>query len=191
MAFATTVVVMNPEPLSNRRLESSPRASRIRAGFHLRWSSSTRSRAVWLLPLLTACAAAPRPSASTPAATAVAATGSPGAAGSASGISRTLLEQADLPDFPGWETRLFLIEYAPGVAAPKHHHPVGGVGYVFSGSFESAFEGEAPKLVREGQSFRDLAQTSHVLFRNVDDSKPLKFVIMYVVRKGEPVLVTP
>ena len=62
---------------------------------------------------------------------------------------------------------------------------------MFSGSFESAFEGEAPKLVREGQSFRDLAQTSHVLFRNVDDSKPLKFVIMYVVRKGEPVLVTP
>ncbi|HET9933010.1 MAG TPA: cupin domain-containing protein [Polyangiaceae bacterium] len=115
----------------------------------------------------------------------------PAAATSATGISRTLLDQADLPDMPGWETRLFLIEYAPGVAAPKHHHPVGGVGYVLSGSFESAFEGQKPTIVREGQSFRDLPEASHVLFRNADNSKSLKFIIMYVVRKGEPVLMTP
>lgn len=109
----------------------------------------------------------------------------------ASGISRTLLDQAELADLPGWETRLFLIEYPPGVAAPKHHHPVAGVGYVLSGSFESAFEGEQPTIVREGQYFRDRPQLSHVLFRNLESSKRLKFLIMYVVRKGEPVLVTP
>lgn len=113
------------------------------------------------------------------------------AATTATAISRTLLDQADLPDLPGWETRLFLIEYGPGVAAPKHHHPVGGVGYVLSGTFESAFEGEKPTIVREGQQFRDLPQVSHVLFRNTDRSKPLKFLILYVVRKGEPVLMTP
>lgn len=109
----------------------------------------------------------------------------------AQGISRTLLDQSDLRDLPGWETRMYLIEYAPGVAAPPHHHPAAGVGYVVSGSFESAFEGGETSEVREGQSFRDLPNVPHVMFKNTSATKPLKFVISYVVRKGAPVLVVP
>ena len=86
---------------------------------------------------------------------------------------------------------MYLIEYAPGVAAPRHHHPVAGVGYVLSGSFESAFEGGSTIEVHEGQSFRDLPNVSHVMFKNTDSTKPLKFVISYVVRKDAPVLVVP
>lgn len=107
------------------------------------------------------------------------------------GISRTLLDKSDLRDLPGWETRMYLIEYAPGAAAPRHHHPVAGVGYVLSGSFESSFEGGATTEVHEGQSFRDLPNVSHLMFKNTDATKPLKFVISYVVRKDAPVLVVP
>jgi quercetin dioxygenase-like cupin family protein len=106
-------------------------------------------------------------------------------------ISRTLLEHHDLAEMPGWETRLYRIEYGPGVAAPKHHHPVEGMGYVVSGSFESAFEGETPTVVHEGQSFTDRPLATHTLFRNADPSKPLTFIISYVVRKGDPVVETP
>jgi quercetin dioxygenase-like cupin family protein len=106
-------------------------------------------------------------------------------------ISRTLLQHRDLEESPGWEMRLYSIHYEPGVAAPVHHHPVEGMGYVVRGSFESAFQGEAPVLVREGQSFRDRASAPHVLFRNVDPSTPLDFVIAYVVRKDSPVVETP
>jgi quercetin dioxygenase-like cupin family protein len=106
-------------------------------------------------------------------------------------ISRTLLEHHDLQDMPGWESRLYLIEYGPGVAAPVHHHPVVGMGYVVSGRFESAFEGEQPVTFGEGQSFTDRALVTHTLFRNPDPSKSLKFVLAYVVRKGEPVVETP
>ena len=109
----------------------------------------------------------------------------------AHGISRTLLDRSDLPELSGWETRMYLIEYAPGVAAPLHHHPVAGVGYVLSGRFESTFEGGETVEVHEGQSFRDLAKLSHVAFKNTDPSKPLRFVISYVVRKGEPVVIVP
>lgn len=128
------------------------------------------------------------------------ATTAPGSAGSAEraqepktaqGISRTLLDQSDLQELPGWETRMYLIEYAPGVAAPPHHHPAPGVGYVVSGSFESTFEGGKTIEVREGQSFRDLPNVPHVMFKNTSATKPLKFVISYVVRKGAPVLVVP
>jgi quercetin dioxygenase-like cupin family protein len=106
-------------------------------------------------------------------------------------ITRTLLEHHDLPELPGWEARLYLIEYGPGVSAPLHHHPVPSLGYVFSGSFESAFEGQPPVVVREGQSFVDRALTPHILFRNLDPARPLRFVISYVVQKDAPVVITP
>lgn len=106
-------------------------------------------------------------------------------------IRRTLLSHCDLPDMPGWELRLYLIEYAPGAAAPLHHHPVEGLGYVITGSFESAFEKEAPVVVHEGQSFLDRRSVPHVLFRNIDSSKPLRFVIAYVVPHGAPVVAIP
>ncbi len=94
----------------------------------------------------------------------------PTAGSSSNGISRTLLDQWDLRDLPGWETRLFLIEYAPGVSAPLHHHPVAGVGYVLSGSFESTFEGGTAIQVHEGQSFRDLPDVPHLMFKNADSA---------------------
>jgi quercetin dioxygenase-like cupin family protein len=166
------------------------------------WASS-------LIGMVSACGAQPPPAAISadsppPAAGAAQASSAPGAAQASSapaagnpdrkaddGITRTLLDQSDLPEFPGWETRMYLIEYAPGVAAPRHHHPVGGIGYVVSGSFESAFEGGKTTVVHEGQSFRDLADVPHVTFKNTDTSKPLKFIVSYVVRKGTPVVVVP
>jgi quercetin dioxygenase-like cupin family protein len=142
----------------------------------------------------TSPAAGAPPNAQAPATTAPSSAGSAERAQepkTAQGISRTLLDQSDLQDLPGWETRMYLIEYAPGVAAPPHHHPAAGVGYVVSGSFESTFEGGKASEVREGQSFRDLPNVSHVMFKNTSATKPLKFVISYVVRKGAPVLVVP
>ena len=133
------------------------------------------------------CVSAPQPKP-----TVLAASGPPSLApANGGGVSRTLLEQHDLPEFPGWESRLYLVEYAPGVVAPVHHHPVAGWGYVLSGAFESAFEGERPVVVRAGESFVERAGVPHLLFRNVAPAEPLKFVIAFVTRKGAPVLVTP
>lgn len=138
-----------------------------------------------LLPFALACAAAAaQPAAAQPA-------GVPTAAQPPEPIRRTLLEHRDLPELPGWETRLYLIEYGPGVSAPVHHHPVPSMGYVLSGSFESAFDGQPPVVVREGQSFVDQALASHTLFRNLDPARPLRFVISYVVQKDAPVVITP
>jgi quercetin dioxygenase-like cupin family protein len=102
-----------------------------------------------------------------------------------------LLEHYDLPEMPGWESRLYLVEYGPGAAAPSHHHPVRGLGYVLSGSFESAFGNEPPALVHAGQAFVERENQPHTLFRNPDPVTPLRFVISFVVRIGAPVLETP
>jgi quercetin dioxygenase-like cupin family protein len=81
---------------------------------------------------------------------------------------------------------MYLIEYPAGAVAPPHVHPVVGLGYVLEGRFESAFEGEAPIMVEAGHSFVDKAEVPHVFFRNADPARPLRFLIAYTIRKGEP-----
>jgi quercetin dioxygenase-like cupin family protein len=103
-------------------------------------------------------------------------------------IRRTVLAQEQATDLPGWETRLYLIEYPPGASAPPHVHPAVGVGYVLEGRFESAFEGESTTTVEQGQTFVDRSNVVHSLFRNPDPDRPLKFLIAYTIRRGEPPL---
>ena len=104
-------------------------------------------------------------------------------------VRRTLLSRHDVKEMPGWETRLYLIEYPPGASAPPHRHPAAGLGYVIEGAFESAFDGEAPTRTGEGESFVDAPDKVHAMFRNVSAEKPLRFVIGYTIRTGEAPLV--
>jgi quercetin dioxygenase-like cupin family protein len=103
-------------------------------------------------------------------------------------VRRTLLGSGPATDQAGWETRLYLIEYGPGAVAPLHIHPVVGVGYVLEGSFESAFEGEQPVVVKTGERFADRAGVAHRLFRNLSDSRPLRFVIAYTIRPAQQIV---
>lgn len=103
----------------------------------------------------------------------------------AGGIRRTLIDRRPATDLPGWETRLYLIEYPPGMAAPLHVHPAVGVGYVLEGRFESAFGTEPVVEVRAGQGFVDQAGVTHRVFRNADPGHALRFVVAYTLRAGE------
>jgi quercetin dioxygenase-like cupin family protein len=105
-------------------------------------------------------------------------------AGLSSGIRRTIIGRAPAHE-GGWETRLYLIEYPPGAAAPPHVHPVVGVGWVIEGEFESAFGDDAVTTVKAGQSFTDLDRVPHRVFRNTSTEHPLRFVIAYTIRTGE------
>jgi quercetin dioxygenase-like cupin family protein len=130
------------------------------------------------------CAGAPR-AATAP--TASAASAAP-AASTDDGIRRTLVGQQDLPDVPGWETRVVLVEYAPGAAAPSHTHPATGIGYVLSGRFESQFGDEPIVTHGAGESFLERSDAPHRLFRNPDATRPLRFLVTFTLRKGEPAL---
>lgn len=106
----------------------------------------------------------------------------------ASGITRQLLEERPVAGAPGMKTQLWRIEYAPGASAPRHHHPVVGIGFVTEGAFESTFAGQEPTRVRAGQSFVDLPGLEHRVFRNASAQQPLKFVIAYTLPEGTPTL---
>jgi quercetin dioxygenase-like cupin family protein len=106
-------------------------------------------------------------------------------------IKRTLLQSSPVEGMPGWETRLYLIEYGPGADGSGHHHPVVGLGYMLSGSIVSAFGDDEPVVIREGESFADAAHRVHTISRNASETEPLSFVIAYTVKQDEPVTVSP
>ena len=105
-------------------------------------------------------------------------------------ITRKLLQTSPISELPGWETRLFLIEYPPGADASGHSHPVVGLGYVLEGSVISAFDDAEPATYTAGQSFMDQA-SFHRISRNGSDTEPLRFLIAYTVKTGEPNTVWP
>jgi quercetin dioxygenase-like cupin family protein len=124
---------------------------------------------------------------------AASATGAPTTGGAAGpvGIHRRVLGTQPIEGVPGWELRLLLVEYDPGVAADPHSHPVPGVGYVLDGAFESAWgsgDGGEVTVKHRGESFVDQANERH-LFRNASRTEPLRFVIAYAIPKGAPALV--
>lgn len=107
---------------------------------------------------------------------------------SSAGIRRSLIGAHPIDQLPGWELRVILIEYDPGVVADPHTHPVPGVGYVLEGAFESAWGEGAVEVKRQGESFLDLAGQRH-LFRNASSTERLRFIVSYAIPHGAPGLV--
>jgi quercetin dioxygenase-like cupin family protein len=84
-----------------------------------------------------------------------------------------------------------MIEYSPGADGSGHHHPVVGLGYLLSGTILSAFAEDEAVAIKEGESFVDAAHLVHTVSRNASQSVPVRFVIAYTVKCGEPVTITP
>ena len=105
-------------------------------------------------------------------------------------ITRLLLECSPVEAIPGWETRLFLITYPPGTDGSGHSHPVVGLGYVLEGTMITAFDDDPEETITAGHSFQDKASV-HRVSKNGSATEPLRFLIAYTVKTGEPNTVMP
>jgi quercetin dioxygenase-like cupin family protein len=102
-------------------------------------------------------------------------------------VQRTLVARGDLAQLPGFEARLYLVEYPPGIEAGVHTHTEQCVGYVIEGRFASAY-GDGPVTVKQaGDGFVDLPSKAHH-FKNLDPVRPLRFLVTGTFRKEEPLL---
>jgi quercetin dioxygenase-like cupin family protein len=108
---------------------------------------------------------------------------------SSDGIVRTTLES--YVNDAGEDFRLVLTTYPPSVGLPPHHHPSVAHNYVLEGLAESQYVGEALKRFTAGHSYQDKAAIPHTIFRNGDRSTPLRYLIAYTVKKGQPFLIIP
>ncbi|KAK4888449.1 hypothetical protein LTR27_012672 [Elasticomyces elasticus] len=103
-----------------------------------------------------------------------------------SAIERTILQTLPIPELPGWESRLVLLEYPPGFKAPLHNHPRPATGYVLEGSVLSLWEGGEPESYVAGDSFVDLDETVHLRSENASTTDWLRMVMSYVIEVGKP-----
>jgi quercetin dioxygenase-like cupin family protein len=102
----------------------------------------------------------------------------------APGIKRTLLQRLDVEGHDAKECVLGTAELAPGGSVGKHIHHGFELGVVIEGEGELTVEGEAPRKLVPGDSYRVEARRPHDA-RNTG-AGPMKLVATWVVEKGKP-----
>ena len=77
------------------------------------------------------------------------------------------------------------VDYEPGGTTPwPHRHPFGAFVYVLEGSVRMALEGQAPQVLRAGDSFHEPPGALHSLSENASDSDPASLLAVFVVPDG-------
>ena len=82
------------------------------------------------------------------------------------------------------ELQMMLITVPPGAQSEPHVHPVQGMNYIVEGAAESQYTGYPLQHYKAGDSYIDLAQVTHEVFRNPSKTQPLKFIVAFKIKKG-------
>jgi len=101
----------------------------------------------------------------------------------------TELMSKDLPEFPGKEGLMILVEYPPGSSDPIHRHNAHAFVYVLEGTIIMQLRGGKEVTLTPGQTFYEGPDDIHVVGRNASKTKPAKFTVLLVKDKNAPVVV--
>ena len=101
----------------------------------------------------------------------------------------TSLMSNDLPDMPGKEMLMIIVEHAPGGSNPAHRHNAHAMLYVLEGSVVMQVRDGKQVTLTPGQSFYEGPDDVHVVDRNASSTKPAKFLVVLIKNKGAPALV--
>ena len=102
------------------------------------------------------------------------------------GIKRTDVLRHDL-GVPGREVIQVRVDFAPGVAFPRHSHPGEEIAYVLEGTLEYQFDGKPPVTLKAGEALFIPAGAIHAA-KNVGSVNAAELAT-YIVEKGKPLLV--
>jgi quercetin dioxygenase-like cupin family protein len=94
-----------------------------------------------------------------------------------------------LPDVPGKEALMLMVEYPPGSSDPVHRHNADALVYVLEGSIVMQVKGGKPVTLTPGQTFYEGPDDVHVVGRNASTTKPARFVVVLVKKQGAPPVV--
>ncbi len=101
----------------------------------------------------------------------------------------TPLMSKDLPENPGREALMIIVEYPPGSSDPIHRHNAHAVVYVLEGSIVMQVKGGKEVTLTPGQTFYEGPDDVHVVGRNASSTQPAKFLVVLIKAKGAPVVV--
>ncbi len=100
----------------------------------------------------------------------------------------TSLMSKDLPENPGKEMLMIIVEHAPGGSSPIHRHNAHAMVYVLEGSVVMQVKGGKPVTLTPGQTFYEGPDDVHLVDRNASSTKPAKFLVVLIKDKGAPAL---
>ncbi len=103
-------------------------------------------------------------------------------------VVKTVMTQR-LPDYPGKEALMLLVEYPPGGADPEHRHDANAFVYVIEGTVVMGVKGGTPVTLAAGESFYEDPNDVHTIGRNASRDKPAKFVVVLLKDIDKPALI--
>jgi quercetin dioxygenase-like cupin family protein len=101
----------------------------------------------------------------------------------------TELMSKDLPEHPGKEMLMIIVEHAPGGSTPIHVHHAHALVYVLEGAVVMQVKGGQQVTLTPGQTWYEGPDDVHVVDRNASKTQPAKFLVVLLKDKGAPVLV--
>jgi quercetin dioxygenase-like cupin family protein len=101
----------------------------------------------------------------------------------------TPLMSKDLPENPGKEALMIMVEHAPGGSSAIHRHNAHAFVYVLEGSVVMQLKGGQPVTLTAGQTFYEGPDDVHLVDRNASGTQPAKFLVLLIKDKGAPALV--
>ena len=101
----------------------------------------------------------------------------------------TPLMSKALADNPGQEVEMITVEYAPGGTDPIHRHNAQAFVYVLEGTIVMQLRGGKEVTLNPGETFYEGPDDVHVVGQNASSTKPAKFVVFLIKKKGAPILV--
>jgi quercetin dioxygenase-like cupin family protein len=90
----------------------------------------------------------------------------------------------DLADIPGREMLMLTVVYPPGAVEHIHRHDAYAFVYVLEGAIVEGVRGGKEVTLTPGQSFYEGPDDVHTVGRNASKTKPAKFVVVLVKKKG-------
>lgn len=90
----------------------------------------------------------------------------------------------DLTDLPGREMLMLTVVYPPGAVEHVHRHDAYAFVYVLEGSIIEGVRGKKEVTLTPGQTFYEGPDDVHTVGRNASMTKPAKFVVVLVKKKG-------
>ena len=96
----------------------------------------------------------------------------------------TPIMQKDLADMPGKEMLMLTVEYPPGAVEHIHRHDAYAFVYVLEGTIVEGVKGGKEVTLTPGQTFYEGPNDVHAIGRNASTTKPAKFVVVLVKKKG-------
>ncbi len=106
--------------------------------------------------------------------------------------SRVVIAQA-LPKMSGDSlmTSVSEVRYAPGGVSGPHQHSCPVVGYVLEGAVRWAVNGQAPRIIKAGESFYETLGDVHSTSANASATEPARFLAIFTCDGGKSPVTTP